>query len=286
MKTVNAKFRYKDYDIYTKNGKYTVGCEDNTSFEDCTLENFGYVDEYDAVKWLREKGYGVKFISYDDGSYVPYETYLENLMLYQISAPEEDLRPDIIIAPQMHLSSIKEAKEFIDWVVENEKHVDFRDIAEDIVRELRNCRIDDITSGSPYYYIKEIEGTDGRAVCANIFSDENDGHLYYAVYCSYEEPYEGVWKYTERLSIDELVKVIEEFYYSDVVLEENVKERNQVRIMTNAKQVINQLMEMFEDSMDVTSVVELGSAYVSSDDGLVVTLEDGTEIILTVQVIK
>lgn len=56
--------------------------------------------------------------------------------------------------------------------------------------------------------------------------------------------------------------------------------------MTNAKQITNKLIEMFEDSIDVTSVVELGSAYVSSDDGLVVTLEDGTEIILTVQVVK
>ena len=111
-KTVNAKFRYRNWDIYTQNGEFTVGGCDNCSFDDCSLENLNCGCEYKAVRWLREKGYCVKFVSYDDGSYVTYETYLENLMLYQ----EEDLRPDIIIAPEMHLSSIKEAKEFIDFI--------------------------------------------------------------------------------------------------------------------------------------------------------------------------
>lgn len=116
MKEVNAKFRYRNWDIYTENGEYTVGGMNNCSFDDCTLENLSCGGEYKATRWLREKGYCVKFTSYDDGSYVPYETYLEHLMLYNMSTPEEDLRPDIIIAPEMHLSSIKEAKEFIDFI--------------------------------------------------------------------------------------------------------------------------------------------------------------------------
>ena len=116
MVTPNAKFRYRNWDIYTQNGEFTVGGCDNCSFDDCSLENLGCGCEYKATRWLREKGYCVKFIDYGNSKYVPYETYLEHLMLYQLSDEEEDLRPDTLVAPEMHLSSIKEAKEFIDFI--------------------------------------------------------------------------------------------------------------------------------------------------------------------------
>jgi hypothetical protein len=130
-KVVNAKFRYRGFDIYTRNGEFTVGGIENHCFDDCTLENFHYVSEYDAVRWLREKGYGVKFFSYQDYKYVPYESYLEHLINYQFDDvvirreketgclfPDYEDINETMIVPKLALNSIAEVKEFIDWIID------------------------------------------------------------------------------------------------------------------------------------------------------------------------
>jgi hypothetical protein len=76
-----------------------------------------------------EKGYKVEFYHFGNMKYVSYEKYLEHLMSYNwedkyndfedIAEPHENLT-----VPIMYLSSIKQAKEFIDWVEdESDKYI-------------------------------------------------------------------------------------------------------------------------------------------------------------------
>lgn len=84
-----------------------------------------------------------------------------------------------------------------------------KDIARYIVEDLKNCKFDDITDSSGYYIIKEFaDGTD-RAV--DVHKSTYDGRPHYAIYCSYEDE-DFDWKYTDGLSIDQLLSKLEEFY--------------------------------------------------------------------------
>ena len=95
-------------------------------------------------------------------------------------------------------------------------------IAQCMANELVDCRADDITDHTSYYTIREFEYGEFedlgyRVVCANKFIDEEYGRLYYGVYCSFEDDESSDWKYIENLSVDELFKVLKEFYYSEKI---------------------------------------------------------------------
>lgn len=82
-------------------------------------------------------------------------------------------------------------------------------IAKCIVETLDDCSFDDVTDSSGYYIIKEFaDGTD-RAV--DVYKSTVGGNPHYVIYCSYED--EGFdYRYTDDLSVDQLVGKLEEFY--------------------------------------------------------------------------
>ena len=88
--------------------------------------------------------------------------------------------------------------------MENLKH-----IADCIVEDLKHCGFNDITDSSGYYVIKEFENGTDRAV--DVHKSNNDGNSHYVIYCSYEDE-DFDYKYTEDLSVEQLVSKLEEFY--------------------------------------------------------------------------
>ena len=88
-------------------------------------------------------------------------------------------------------------------------------IAQDIVNVLYNCSFNNITQGSGYFVIKKIDDELDRCVDVTKWK-KDDGTCYYAVYCLYEDD-EGEWRYTKTLSVDELTKILEEFYFDEIV---------------------------------------------------------------------
>ena len=84
-----------------------------------------------------------------------------------------------------------------------------KDIARYIAEDLMNCGFDDVTDSSGYYVIKEfVDGTD-RAV--DVYKSSVGGNFHYVIYCSYED--EGFdYKYTDDLSIEQLLNKLEELY--------------------------------------------------------------------------
>lgn len=84
-----------------------------------------------------------------------------------------------------------------------------KDIAQYIAEDLEHCGFDDVTDSSGYYIIKEFaDGTD-RAV--DVYKSTDGGNPHYVIYCSYEDEYFD-YKYTDDLSVEQLVNKLEEFY--------------------------------------------------------------------------
>ena len=84
-----------------------------------------------------------------------------------------------------------------------------KDIAKYIVEDLMNCRFDDVTDSSGYYIIKEFDDGTDRAV--DVYKSTMDGKQHYVIYCSYEDE-DFDYKYTDDLSVEQLVSKLEEFY--------------------------------------------------------------------------
>lgn len=88
--------------------------------------------------------------------------------------------------------------------MENLKH-----IANCIVEDLRHRGFNDVTDSSGYYIIKEFaDGTD-RAV--DVYKSSDGRKFHYVIYCSYENE-DFDYKYTDDLSVEQLVSKLEEFY--------------------------------------------------------------------------
>jgi hypothetical protein len=84
-----------------------------------------------------------------------------------------------------------------------------KEIAQCIVEVLNNCGFDDVTDSSGYYIIKEFENGTDRAV--DVYKSSNGGNFHYVIYCSYEDE-DFDYKYTDDLSVEQLVSKLEEFY--------------------------------------------------------------------------
>lgn len=84
-----------------------------------------------------------------------------------------------------------------------------KSIAECIVEILNDCTVDDITDSSGYYIIKEFEDGSDRAV--DVYKSSVGGNLHYVIYCSYEDE-SFDYRYTDDLSVEQLVSKLEEFY--------------------------------------------------------------------------
>ena len=82
-------------------------------------------------------------------------------------------------------------------------------IADCIVEDLKHCGFNDVTDSSGYYIIREFEDGTDRAV--DVYKSNNDGKSHYVIYCSYEDE-DFDYKYTEDLSVEQLVNKLEEFY--------------------------------------------------------------------------
>ena len=70
--------------------------------------------------------------------------------------------------------------------------------------ELKTCSVTDSTG---YYLIWESDENE-IAIDISKTIDESDGSKCYAVYVDYLVEHEGDWRYTNTLSIDELVSLI------------------------------------------------------------------------------
>lgn len=92
---------------------------------------------------------------------------------------------------------------------EHKTEVMLKDTAQCISEVLSDCRFDDVTDSSGYYVVKEFDDGTNRAV--DVYKANNDGNPHYVVYCSYEDE-DFDYKYTETLSVEELTRVLEEFY--------------------------------------------------------------------------
>ena len=84
-----------------------------------------------------------------------------------------------------------------------------KETAQCIVEVLNNCGFDDVTDSSGYYIIKEFENGTDRAV--DVYKSDIDGNPHYVIYCSYEDE-DFDYKYTDDLSVEQLVSKLEEFY--------------------------------------------------------------------------
>ena len=84
-----------------------------------------------------------------------------------------------------------------------------KNIAQYIVEDLLNCGFDDVTDSSGYYIVKKFaDGTD-RAV--DVYKSTMGGNPHYTIYCSYEDE-DFDYKYTDDLTVEQLLSVLEEFY--------------------------------------------------------------------------
>lgn len=107
---------YKGFDIYERNGLYTVGGSENVEYEDCTLENLNtIVDEFDMVSWCRENGIRLVFIDFRKDNFVSYEEYLSHLSHFDTD-PEGTFLDEEFIVPFAVFTSEEQAKGFIDWL--------------------------------------------------------------------------------------------------------------------------------------------------------------------------
>lgn len=84
-----------------------------------------------------------------------------------------------------------------------------KNIARYIVEDLERCGFDDVTDSSGYYIVKEFaDGTD-RAV--DVYKSNDGENSHYVIYCSYEDE-DFDYKYTNDLSVEQLISKLEEFY--------------------------------------------------------------------------
>jgi hypothetical protein len=90
---------------------------------------------------------------------------------------------------------------------------DLREVAESIVGELKNAGYNNVQDSSGYYTIKELEDCDFNRV-VDLSKTKEDGREYYAVFCSYENE-DSDWKFTNDLSVDSLLEVLQEVYDSE-----------------------------------------------------------------------
>lgn len=87
----------------------------------------------------------------------------------------------------------------------------FREIAEYIVAELEHCGFNDITDSSGYCVIRNFNDGSDRAV--DVHKSNEDGKPHYVIYCSYEDE-DSDYKYTDDLSVEQLIEKLEEFYFA------------------------------------------------------------------------
>ena len=108
---------YKNLMIFERNGVYTVGGTDNTCFDDCSLENIECgLDEFEMVDYCLQNNIKLKFDDLRGGIYdVSFEKYLEHLEKYHTDKECSFLNDEFIV-PVLMLSSLDEAKSFVDWV--------------------------------------------------------------------------------------------------------------------------------------------------------------------------
>ncbi|MBQ8248108.1 MAG: hypothetical protein IJZ42_13350 [Lachnospiraceae bacterium] len=106
---------YKGLKIFEQDGLYTVGGQDNASFDDCTLENLSLdVDEGKLVEYCLENGIGVAFNDLrDDNKSVSYERYKEHLARYDVD-PDCHFLDEEFIVPSVVFFSLEETKDFVD----------------------------------------------------------------------------------------------------------------------------------------------------------------------------
>lgn len=96
-----------------------------------------------------------------------------------------------------------------------ENVIHLKQTAEDIVETLKYAGFNNIQDSSGYFAIKEVEGFDfDRAV--DVSKVKDDGKEYYGVYCSYENG-DSDWKCSDNLSVESLLKILQEFYDSQLV---------------------------------------------------------------------
>lgn len=89
------------------------------------------------------------------------------------------------------------------------KRLELKHIAECIYETLKDCGFDDPTDSSGYYTIKEFIDKPDRVV--DVYKSNFDGIPHYSVYCSYEDE-QFIYRYTEDLSVESLLRALQEFY--------------------------------------------------------------------------
>ena len=88
------------------------------------------------------------------------------------------------------------------------KTIDIKRTANEIIKTLKSCNFNDVTDSSGYFIIKEFPDGSNRAVDVSKAKKEN-GNPYLIIFCSYEND-ESDWKYTDTLSVNELINVLQE----------------------------------------------------------------------------
>ena len=107
---------YRDFYIYEKDNRFTVGDSDNCEFDSCTLENFYCgTDETVMVDWNMKHGNSLVFYEFrQDGKEVSYEDYIRHFVNYDSDTS--------FIVPTVYFTSIEKVKEFIDWIIEGDSN--------------------------------------------------------------------------------------------------------------------------------------------------------------------
>lgn len=98
----------------------------------------------------------------------------------------------------------------IDIVITKNKEYmkNIKSVALCIAEILHNCGFDDITDSSGYYVVREFKDGTDRAV--DVYKSTLGGKPHYVIYCSYEDG-DFNYRYTEDLSIEQLMNELEEF---------------------------------------------------------------------------
>ena len=107
---------YKEYTIFEKQGKFTVGGRNNAEFEDCSLENLApKIAETEMVEWCRDNEAEISFIDFRTDKAATYEQYMEHLSCYKTS-PDGAFLDKCFIVPTVCFDNESKAKQFIDWL--------------------------------------------------------------------------------------------------------------------------------------------------------------------------
>lgn len=97
--------------------------------------------------------------------------------------------------------------------IEEEKAINLKDTAKEIVEVLKNSQFNNITDSSGYYIVKENEVKD-IARCVDVSKRQEDGKEFYVIYVSYEDE-QSEWENTEDLSYESLLDKLTEIAESD-----------------------------------------------------------------------